>query len=204
MDMKKILLLLSLLVINAISVNAKINYTTNKYGVMMVYFVCDNDSLSTEQFRLDWAEAISIAESDKKVKQVQLKDNKGEIIGWADKSNIKSLNKTLEKIISEFSQFDEYETIYGDSVLETEIIPEKYNVDTYRNGVKESSYSSDWNSGYFPPETSTYTSGGVTYKTRKYYTSKRTISKWVRPVKEHKLTRSGALYRLSQIYKMSM
>ncbi len=201
MIMKKILFLL-LMVINALSINAKIDYNINKYGVMMIYFVCDSDSLTTEQFRLDWAKAIEIAASEKNVKQVQLKDSKGDVIGWANRNNLYSLNETLKKIISDFSKFDEYEPIYGDSVRETITTPAQYHSDVYRNGVKESSYSSDWNSGYFAPKTSTYKSGGVTYKTETYYTPMKIEYRWVRQFKGTKIIRSGESFRLSQIYKL--
>ena len=188
--------------INALSINAKINYNINKYGVMMIYFVSDTDSLTTEQFRLDWAKAIEIAASEKEVKQVQLKDNKDDIIGWANRNNLSSLNETLEKIISEFSKFDEFENIYGDSIRKTITTPAQYHSDTYKNGVKESSYTSDWNSGYFAPKTSTYKSGYDTYTTKTYYTPRQREYRWERPVKERKIIRSGESFRLSQIYKL--
>ncbi len=186
--------------VNSVSICAKIEYNVNKYGVMIVSFVNDTDSLSTEQFRQDWLKAIEIAAKEKKVKQVQLKDSKGDIIGWADINNLYSLNEILEKVISEFKDFDEFENIYGDSVRISITTPAQYHSDIYRNGVKESSYSSDWTSGYFAPTTSTYKSGGVTYTTKTYYTPQKIEYKWKRQIKDRKIIRSGERFRLSQIY----
>jgi hypothetical protein len=196
------LILLFVMTVNALFICAKVEYDINKYGVMMVSFVSDTDSLSTEQFRLDWLQAIEIATKEKKVKQVQLKDSKGDIIGWSNINNLYSLNKILEKVIYEFKDFDEFENIYGDSVKTSITTPAQYHSDTYKNGVEESSYSSDWTSGYFAPKTSTYRSGGDTYTTKTYYTPQKIEYRWERQIKGRKIVRSGERFRLSQIYKV--
>lgn len=188
--------------VNTLTICAKVEYNINKYGVMMVSFVCDTDSPSTEQFRLDWLQAIKIATKEKKVKQVQLNDSKGGIIGWSNINSLHSLNEIFEQVISGFKDFDEYEIIYGDSVRHRLTTPAQYHSDTYRNGVIESSYSSDWTSGYFAPKTSTYKSGGVTYTIKTYYTPQKVEYKWERQIKDRKMIRSGEKIRLSQIYKI--
>lgn len=201
--MNKLVLFFVLLLLSQTS-KSEIVYEINKYHVMIVTFVSKTDSLTTDLFELDWKKAIQIASTNKKVKQIQLKDNSGGIIGWADKKNISSLNNILDKIIQDFPTFDKRQIIYGDSVKTTTIIPAQYHSDVYKNGRLESEYSSDYTQGFFAPKTSTYKSGSDTYTTRTYYTPVKYIHKWTRPVVENKIIEKGETVRLRQIYKIIM
>lgn len=194
------LILLVLMTMNAFSMSAKIDYNINKYGVMIVYFV-DDDSLTTELFKSDWDKAIQIAASEKKVKQIQLREKNGGMLGWANKTNLSSLYSVFDNIVKDFSKFDKIEITYGDSVRTSITIPAQYHSDTYINGKLESEYSSDWTQGYFAPKTSTYKSGRDTYTTKTYYTPVRYKYSWTRPVKETKLIQKGETIRLREIYK---
>ena len=61
--------------------------------------------------------------------------------------------KLFEEIVSQFSSFDEIDTIFSDNVAEWKMqlrTPSQYHSDTYKNGKLVSAYSSDWNQGPFP------------------------------------------------------
>jgi len=181
--------------------NANIVYDVNKYGVMMVNFVYSGEDLTTDMLVGDYSKAVDFAYQNPKVKQIQFKDNKGDIIIWANKSDFKILNNKFEELIKDFSKFDIIETIYGDSVLKETIIKAQYHCDTYLNGKLESEYTSDWESGYFRPSTSIYQTSTDIYRKEVYYTPKRKEYKWEVPIKEKRIIRKGEDIKLHEIYK---
>ena len=110
--------------------------------------------------------------------------------------------KLFEEIVSQFSSFDEIDTIFSDNVAEWKMqlrTPSQYHSDTYKNGKLVSAYSSDWNQGPFPTSSSTYTSGGDTYITKKYYAPAQYDCK--KPIIEMKVIKKGADIKLKEIYK---
>lgn len=198
--MKRVCLYL-VLMLYTMSINARIEYNINKYGVMMVNFVCDDKELTTDLFKSDWDKAIDIALSNQKVTQVQFKNVKGEILTWIMRNDLSNSSSVFDKLVSDFSNYDEVEIIYGDSVLERNKIPAQYHKDTYLNGKLESQFSSDWNQGYFKPTTSTYKSGNNIYRTETYYTPVQYNNRWKREIIERKVTKKGETKKLEEIYK---
>lgn len=200
--MKKLLLMMLLILINILPINSKINFNINKYGVLMVYFYESNvDSVTAKKFKNDCENAIQIALNDKKVKQIQLKDNKRNIIAWANRKNLNNLNDKIDSVINNFSEFDEFEITY-DTVETKTVIPEEYHSDTYKNGVKISSYTSDYNGETFSQKTSTYISEGDIYRTETYCTPRRVEYGLKRIVNSKKKIKSGELIKLLTIYSI--
>lgn len=195
------LLISSVMLLSVLSINARIEYIINKYGVMMVNFVSDDDSLTLDLFRKDWNEAIDIATSNKKVKQIQFKNTRNEIISYIAIDNIANSNDLFNKLVEDFSNYNETETVYGDSVLVTHRTKAQYHSDTYINGKLDSQYTSDWESGYFAPSESTYKSGNNVYRTKKYYTAPKIERKWERKVIEQRIVKKGETKKLEEIYK---
>ena len=116
--MKKLFTFLFLSLYTLSSIYADIEYNINKYGVMFVYFVVVDDNPTVDLFNRDWNNAINIASSNKSVKQIQFKIADGGSLVWIDKNNFSNSNKLFEDIVSQFSSFDEIETIYSDNVSE--------------------------------------------------------------------------------------
>ena len=198
--MKKIVLVLfAVLSLISQTVEAEIVYKINKYGVMMVTFKSNKDSLTIDQFKLDWNNAVQIAENENIVKQIQLKDKNGDIIGWANKTNLSNLNNVLTNVIKNFSKYDKIEVIYYDSVQTKSTSTAKYRKDTYLNGEKISAYESDWYSGYFPTEKSSYRSGRNLYITITYYVAPKTEFHWSYKIKRN-LIQKGDEIALKEIY----
>ena len=200
--MKKLFTFLFLSLYTLSSIYADIEYNINKYGVMFVYFVVVDDNPTVDLFNRDWNNAINIASSNKSVKQIQFKIADGGSLVWIDKNNFSNSNKLFEDIVSQFSSFDEIETIYSDNVSEWKMkltTPPQYHSDTYKNGKLVETYSSDWNQGPFSASSSTYKSGGDTYITKKYYTPAK--YDYVKPIKERKIIKKGEDVKLSEIYK---
>lgn len=200
--MKKLLLMLLLILISVLPINSKIKYSINKYGVLMVYFYENNvDSITVKKFKNDWENAICIALTDKNVKQIQLKDNKRDIIAWADRKNINNLNYKIDDIINKFSEFDQFEVIY-DTIEVKNVIPQQYHSDGYRNGIKIHSYTSDYNGKIFPQKTSEYRSGCDRYVTITYCTPRRIEYHREKIVKSRNKIKSGELIKLLTIYSI--
>lgn len=180
---------------------ADIVFDVNKYGVMIVHFEYDEDPPSLEIFKNDWNSALNIASSKSTVKQIQFKDTKNETIAWMTKDNISNSNQIFEKMVDRYSTFDEVELVYGDSVWIRDKKPAQYHSDTYKDGKLISAYASDWSQGYFSPSSSTYTSGGATYKTKTYYTPAQYNGYWKKPIKERNVIKKGIEVKLTEIYK---
>lgn len=198
--MKKICLCFYLTFCTVLFLNANIEYNVNKHGVMFVHFVVNDENPTIDLFKNDWNNAVNIAASNNSVKQIQFMDSKDDIIAWINKDNYSNAYNVLDAVIKKFDSFNETENVYGDSVLVKKRIPAQYHSDTYINGKLESTYSSDWNHGYFPPSTSTYVSGGVTYVTKKYFTPEKISNKWEKRIIGKKIIQKGEDVRIAEIY----
>lgn len=198
--MKKFCLCFYLTFCVVLFLNANIEYNINKHGVMFVHFVVNNENPTIDLFKDDWSNAVNIAASNNSVKQIQFMDSKDEMIAWINKENLSNSKNVLEDVIIKFDSFNETENVYGDSVLVKKKTPAQYHSDTYKNGKLESTYSSDWNLGYFPPSTSTYVSGGVTYVTKKYYSPEKTRNIWEKRILGKKIVKKGEDVRIAEIY----
>ncbi len=175
-----------------LSINAKIEYDINKYGVMFVHFIY-NDSIPTiDMLKQDWEYAFDIACTNKKVKQIQFRDKRENLFFWIEKGWFSDKDIEYDKMINNFTSYDLTDTIYGDSILLYDRIPAKYHSDTYKNGELVSSYVSDWSGGTIDPSTSRYSSGGDTYVTETYVKPAYTKAYWYRPVIGHKTIKKGS------------
>jgi hypothetical protein len=200
--MKKIITFLFLSLYTLLTVYADIDYNVNKYGVMFVNFVVEDEKPTIDLFKSDWNNAINIASSNKSVKQIQFKNADGGLLTWIDKNNFINSSKIFEEIVSQFSSFDEIETTYSDNVSEWKMklkTPPQYHSDTYKNGKLVDTYSSDWKQGPFPASSSTYKSGGDTYITKTYFTPAK--YDYDKPIIERKIIKKGEDVKLSEIYK---
>lgn len=191
---------ITFLLLSYSSIQAKIVHDLNKYGILIVHFVSEEKMPTIEMFQEDCETAVDIASSNPKIIQIQFKNNQNELIAWIEKDKLSNWHKDFEDLIKGFSSFDEYDVIYGDSVLVRRTIPAKYHIDTYHNGKLESTYVSDWKGGYLAPSSSEYVSGNTRIVSKTYVTPSKIESHWEKPIIGRNLIRKGETIKLLEIY----
>lgn len=130
-----------------------------------------NDSISIKAFIEDYEEAISIANSDKKIKNVFFRDNEGGFFYLIrTREEIGDSKKHLSNLCSIIDGLEKHEFIKGEKISERKVLISgpKYRNTTTANG-ETSIYESDWEGGPFKTEYSTYSSNGYYSQTKIEY-----------------------------------
>ena len=175
--LKKTYMVILTIFVFCFSVSAEIK--TEKHGkTLIVKFYTDGyNQVTEERFQNDFTNAMQVA-INQKCTAVAFKDNTG---GWykiiKGKKELQFIKTHLDKVMLEIEKMQITETKRTQKPSKRPISTgkAKYRVDTYINGILESTYETDWEGDYFEPSTSTYTSGQYKCVTKTYYVPKETI-----------------------------
>ena len=160
---------LLLCLVTSLSLSATI--ITKKDGkLLLVEFHAESiAAVDTETIVKDFNDAFDMA-VQKKCNSIVFKERNGEfymIVSGAEE--VMSRDKYLAKLNEDFDKLTADEFIRGEVVSSEKKMVRKaqYRIETYENNKLVSVYESDWDHGYFPPETSTYKSASGPNITKK-------------------------------------
>lgn len=127
--------------------------------------------VSIEYIETDFRKAMAEA-NNQNSSTVLFKDNVGnfyKIVKGKDK--ISQVDQCCNELKNEIAKMAVHSSVQGEKI-KTERVKlrnPQYRSETYINGRLDSTYETDWTTGYFPPETSSYKTGNRTYVIKTYY-----------------------------------
>ena len=174
----------------SLTITSLADIKTKKNGkTLMVEFYYPNDSslfgtdsLSLDYIMKDISEAFSEAAAQKCTGVILYDKDGGTAQVIVGKNVIKAPERKLQDLRQSIENMRETQYIPGKVIGQTisKTVGAKYRQETYLNGKLQNTYESDWSSGWFAPETSTFKSGGDTYVTKTYYVPPRKETQDVR------------------------
>lgn len=168
--MKKIFVILVFCLVSICSFG-KVIYHKEGPSLVIEFHRNSCDSITIDNIKEDFYTAINLGKK-MHCKNVLFKDCENHfyelVVG---KKEINNPDKHFNNVLDYINNLTEHEYIKGDVIREytAMVSGPKYVSITKINGRTESVYESDWNSGYFPTERSSYSAAGMTATTETKY-----------------------------------
>ena len=169
--MKKILFLMLALFVGATS---SASIITEKQGKYLAVSFIDDGNVSEETVKQDFYDALAQALA-KKCSSVAFRDKNGIFYYVNGKESLRNADGEFLKFMDEINKMQTESYVPGEVIgtRKVWVSGPKYHLDTYCNGIIESTHESDWEHGPFAKQESTTRIGNDTYKTVIYYTPDR-------------------------------